>query len=74
MAEICIRIPEELKIKLFKHKLISWSVVAEEAFKQKLSDIEFLKQFKSESELTEQDALRIGGKINEKLSKRYLEE
>ena len=73
MAEMCIEVPEELKIKLSEFKEVNWSAVARDAFKHKIADLEFLREFKSESELTREDALKLGRKVNERLSKRYLE-
>ncbi|MBN2251802.1 MAG: hypothetical protein JW724_06995 [Candidatus Altiarchaeota archaeon] len=52
-------------------KIINWSEVAREAFAQKIADLEFLREFKSESELTPEDALRLGSKVNRALAKRY---
>ena len=37
-----------------------------------ITDLEFLREFKSRSKLTKHDALRLGREVNERLSKRYL--
>ena len=73
MVNLTLSIPEELRRKLDEFKEINWSAVAREAFLQKISDLEFLKEFKSKSELTKEDALRLGREVNKRLSKRYLE-
>jgi hypothetical protein len=52
---------------------INWSEVARQAIAQKLRDLRFLKRMKSESTLTEEDAVALGRKVNRALAKRYLE-
>ena len=41
-----------------------------QAFMQKLNDMEFLIKFKSNSKLTEKDALRLGREVSSEISKR----
>ncbi|MDI3544563.1 MAG: hypothetical protein PWQ28_844 [Candidatus Woesearchaeota archaeon] len=74
MSNITLSIPDELREEMQKLKIINWSAVAREAFLQKIEDIKFLEEFKSKSKLTDKDALRLGRKVNERLSKRYMEE
>jgi hypothetical protein len=71
MPNITLSVPEELKRKMDEFKVINWSEVAREAFIEKITDMEFLKEFKSKSDMTPQDALRLGSRVNEKLAKRY---
>ena len=71
MTTLTLSVPEELKRKMDGFVEMNWSAVAREAFKQKISDLEFLREFKSKSELTEKDALRLGSKANKALAKRY---
>jgi len=71
MTTLTLSVPGELKHKMESFSEINWSAVAREAFKQKIADLEFLREFKSQSELTERDALRLGGKVNKALSKKY---
>ncbi|MDK2908219.1 MAG: hypothetical protein PWQ87_677 [Candidatus Woesearchaeota archaeon] len=74
MSNITLSIPDELREEMQKLEIINWSAVAREAFLQKIEDIKFLEEFKSKSKLTDKDALRLGRKVNERLSKRYMEE
>lgn len=74
MVNITLSIPDELKEEMQEIGIINWSAVAREAFAQKITDFKFLREFKSKSELTNKDALRLGKEVNEKLSKRYSEE
>jgi hypothetical protein len=71
MVNVTLSVPAELKHKMDEFKVINWSEVAREAFTQKIADLEFLREFKSRSELTSEDALRLGSKVNESLAKRY---
>ena len=41
------------------------------AIREKILDLNLLKEFTSKSELTEEDALELGRKVNKALSKRY---
>ena len=50
---------------------MNWSEVARQAFMQRIKDLEFLKKFKSDSTLTEEEALRLGRELNKNLAKRY---
>ncbi|MBS3781610.1 MAG: hypothetical protein KGY66_07830 [Candidatus Thermoplasmatota archaeon] len=43
------------------------------SFWKKLTDLEFLEEFKSRSELTEEEALELGKKVNGSLQERYEE-
>jgi metal-responsive CopG/Arc/MetJ family transcriptional regulator len=70
MVNITLSIPKELKNKMDSFIEINWSAVAREAFKEKISDLEFLKQFKKKSNLTEEEALKLGKDLNKKLAKR----
>ncbi|MBI5880885.1 hypothetical protein HZB90_02015 [archaeon] len=49
---------------------INWSAVAREAFAEKVQDLELIRRFKAKSTLTEQDAIKLGRELSEKLAKR----
>jgi len=71
MVNITLSIPEELKLEMEEFKIMNWSEVARRAIKSKIEQLKVLESFTKESELTEQDALRLGKKVNEALSKKY---
>ena len=71
MTTMTLAIPSELKHKMEIFPEMNWSEVARQAFMQRIKDLEFLKKFKSDSTLTEEDALRLGRELNENLAKRY---
>jgi hypothetical protein len=66
-----LAVPKELKNQMDQFPEINWSEVARKAFREKVEDLKFLKEFTSKSELTEEDALELGRKVNKALSKRY---
>ena len=70
MPNLTIAIPEELRKKLSEFKVMNWSEVAREAFEKKIIQLRILESFSKDSELTQEDALRLGKKVNEALSKR----
>jgi len=71
MTTMTLAIPSELKHKMDSFTEMNWSEVARQAFIQRIRDLEFLKKFKENSTLTEEDALRMGAELNKKLAKRY---
>jgi len=71
MANLTLSVPKELKRRMESFPEMNWSEVARQAFMQKIADLELLRDFKSRSAMTEEDALRMGRKLNQALSKRY---
>lgn len=73
MTNMTLSIPKELKDVMDSHPEINWSEVARESFREKIKDLEFLDEFKSRSDLTEEEALELGRRVNRSLRKRYTE-
>ncbi len=71
MTTMTLAVPSELKDKMEEFPEMNWYEVARQAFLQRIKDLEFLKKFKSDSTLTEEDALRLGRELNKNLAKRY---
>jgi len=71
MVTMTLAVPGELRHKMETFPEINWSEVARQAFNQKISDLEFLRKFKSKSKFTEEDALKFGAELSRKLAKRY---
>ncbi|MBU0458737.1 hypothetical protein KKF03_04825 [Patescibacteria group bacterium] len=63
MTTMALSIPIELKHKLETFPEINWSEVAKQAFMQKINDLEFLKHFKAESKMTNEEALKLGKEL-----------
>ncbi len=73
MANLTLAVPTEMKAEMDAFPEINWSEVARQAIAQKIRDLKFLKKMRSESDLTEDDAIALGRKVNKALAKRYLE-
>lgn len=71
MTNMTLSVPKELKNMMDRHPEINWSEVARQSFREKLVDLEFLEEFKSKSDLTEEDALELGRMVNKSLRERY---
>ena len=71
MTEIKINVPIELKSQMDEFPEIDWSLVARDAIKRTFQELYMLKQFSSESELTEEDAIELGAKVSRSLAERY---
>ncbi|MBU2561985.1 MAG: hypothetical protein KKD17_06845 [Nanoarchaeota archaeon] len=50
---------------------MNWSAVAREAIKKRIMMLEKFKAFTKDSELTEEDALRLGKEVSEKVMRRH---
>ena len=72
MVTMTLSLPQELRHKMEEFPEINWSEVARQAFNMKVSDLEFLKKFKSKSTFTEEEALKLGREISKKIGKRLL--
>ena len=74
MTTMTLAITSELKQKLEDFPEINWSAVARQAFVQKISDLEFLREFKKNSGMNEETALKLGRQVREKLANRIRED
>ena len=71
MVTMTLAVPGELRHKMELFPEINWSEVARQAFNQKISDLEFLRKFKSKSKFTEKDALKLGAEVSRKVAARH---
>ena len=71
MANITLSIPEDLKKEMEKFPEINWSEVARDSIKKKIAQLTFLKGFRMDSDITPDEALKLGQEVNELLVKRY---
>lgn len=81
MAEPIIELSEDLRSEMSKHSQVPWLKVVEKAVRGELEEITkrrvilaALNKLFENSKLTEQDALRLGDKVNEGMFKRLKEE
>lgn len=73
MAEIKVKIPDELETSIKSVPNIDWSILASKLIKSKLDRAVRFQKIVAKSKLTERDVEELSDKINESLSKRYLE-
>jgi hypothetical protein len=74
MVSLTLAISKELKKRMDQHNDINWSAVARRSIEQKMKSLETLRtleEFSKDSELTEEDAIRIGREINKAMVKRW---
>ena len=64
------RLRQELLAKDVRVTVVKNSI-ARQAFKEKIKDMQFIKEFKENSTLTEEDALELGRKVSKSLAKKY---
>ncbi|MHA1273982.1 MAG: hypothetical protein ACTSQJ_14505 [Promethearchaeota archaeon] len=68
---ITLSIPPELKKEMEKFPEINWSEVARTSIKQKIIQLNFLRGLTMDSEMTPEDALKMGREVNKLLANRY---
>ena len=71
MANITLSIPEDLKKEMEIFPEINWSEVARDSIKKKIAQLSFLKGFRMDSDITIDEALKLGQEVNQLLVKRY---
>ena len=71
MVNITLSIPEDLKKEMEKFPEINWSEVARDSIKKKIAQLTFLKGFKIDSDITVEEALKLGQEVNQLLVERY---
>jgi len=71
MPNITLSIPEDLKKEMEKFPEINWSEVARDSIKKKIAQLSFLKGFRMDSDITADEALKLGQEVNQLLVKRY---
>lgn len=70
MTNITFSVPPDLKADMDEFPEMNWSEVARSAIRQKLADLKFLRAFKAESEITPEDAERLGRELSQKIADR----
>ncbi|MEK6895806.1 MAG: hypothetical protein AABX48_04780 [Nanoarchaeota archaeon] len=73
MVNITLSVPEELKKKMERHKIINWSALAREAIEKRIIILEEIDKFTAESEFTKEDAIVLGRKVNKAAAQRFKE-
>ena len=71
MTNMTLAIPEDLYKLIRKYNQIKWSEIARQAMWNEAKKLDLLNKLLANSELTEEDAERIGHKIKRGMAKRY---
>ncbi len=71
MVNMTLSVPKELKKDMDSLPWVNWSEVARSAFRDRVRELKVLEEFTSDSEITDEDALELGRKVNRSLHKRY---
>jgi ribosome recycling factor len=71
MVSMTLSVPDELKKAMEKFPEINWSEIARQAIKTRLAMLKEIREFTKDSELTEDDAIKLGREVNKALARRY---
>ncbi len=71
MTNMTLSIPEDLHNLIRKHSEIKWSEVARQAMWIQAKKLQIMDNILSKSELTEEDAEKIGNKIKKEIAKKH---
>ena len=71
MTNVTLAVPEELHDIMKKHTEIKWSEVARQAMWNQARKLELMDRILSKSELTEEDAKKLGRKIKHEIAKKH---
>lgn len=71
MTNFTLSIPDDLKKEMDKFPEINWSEVARASMRQKIADLNFLKGFRVNSDISPEEAEMMGQEISKLLAKRY---
>jgi len=72
MTNMTLSIPEDLYKEMQKHSEIRWSEVARQAFEMKIRELHWMDEVLRRSDLSEDDAERIGHMVKHAIAKRFL--
>ena len=70
MTTMTLAVPDDMKARMDAFPEMNWSEVARQAFRQKIDDMEFLREFKAHSRLSRDDSLRMGKDVSKAVSDR----
>ena len=71
MTYMTLALPEEVHGIMKKHQEVKWSEIARQAIWNHARKIQLMNQLLEKSELTEEDAERIGEKIKKEVAKKH---
>ena len=69
-----LSLPDEFKQKMDKFAWLNWSEIARDAFVKRMRQLELLERLNKDfekSELTDEDCIRLGRELKERIWKKY---
>ncbi|MFH1443082.1 MAG: hypothetical protein ABIG96_03540 [Candidatus Micrarchaeota archaeon] len=57
-----------------RHKELKWSEIARQSFEEKLRMLEWMNELLKNSEITDEDAIRMGRELNKRMAERIRKE
>jgi len=73
MIELKIEIPEDLRQQMDELSMVDWTIVISAFIRERMFEWKRLHSIVDKSELTEEEAIALGGQINKGLAKKYKE-
>src|SRR3989338_9228295 len=70
MGSMTLAVPEDLRKKMNKFSEMNWSAVARNALEEKVKDLEFIREFKAHSRMTEERAIELGREVRSGMEKK----
>ena len=70
MTNITLSVPEEMKKKMDQFKEMNWSEVARASIRKRIIFLEEMNKLLKNSELTEEDAVKLGRKVNKAVARK----
>lgn len=67
MVNMTLALPTDLKAQMEKYPEVNWSEVARQAFGKKLGDLLVLEKIATHGQLSEEEAIELGRKVNQAL-------
>lgn len=71
MVNITLSVPDDLKSEMEKFPEMNWSVITRAAIKRRILLLQQINEFTKDSEFAEEDALKLGKKVNKALTKKF---
>ena len=71
MVNMTLSIPEDIYKEMMAHSELKWSDVARQAFEKKIRELHWMDEVLKNSNMTEEDAEKIGHNVKAKMRKRF---
>jgi hypothetical protein len=72
MVSLTLSVPESIRKEMEEFPEINWSEIARAAIMRRILVLKKFREFTKDSEITEEDALRLGREVNKKATERFL--